>query len=110
VGDVFQMLKDSGEGPQTAHFAHFGGAIFGFLYVKFGWNLRWLTPAWLIKLKPRSGPKLRVHDPESKRRDLDDEVDQILRKIKREGEDSLTRRERQVMKKASREYQDRKHS
>ncbi|MCG8587254.1 MAG: rhomboid family intramembrane serine protease [Pirellulales bacterium] len=108
VFDVFKMLQPHTPGtPQIAHYAHFAGAVFGFLYVKFNWNLAWMNPAWLTKVKPRRGPKLRVHDPDAKSRELDDDVDQILRKIKREGEDSLTRRERNIMQKASREYKDR---
>lgn len=108
VFDVFNMFKEVPPGsPKIAHYAHFAGALFGFLYVHFNWNLRWLSPAWLSNVKPSRGPKLRVHDPDSKSRDLDQEVDQILRKIKREGEDSLTRRERSIMQKASREYKDR---
>ena len=106
--DVSKMFQGPpADGPQIAHYAHFAGALFGFLYVHFNWKLNWMSPAWLAKFKPRRGPKLRVHDPDSKRRELDNEVDQILRKIKSEGQDSLTRRERQIMQKASRQYKDR---
>lgn len=107
VLDVFKMISP-GDGPKVAHTAHFAGAAFAFLYCRFGWNLAWLTPKGLTNLKLRRGPKLRIHDPDSRERDLSRQVDQILEKISREGEDSLTRKERQILQKASREYQEKK--
>jgi membrane associated rhomboid family serine protease len=90
---------------------HLAGAGFAFLYYWLGWNLTKLFPrvfslGWL---KPR--PRLRVHDParESRSsREMSDEVDRILEKISREGESSLTRKERRILEGASREYQKRR--
>lgn len=96
-------------GLQIAYTVHLGGAAFGFLYHRFGWNLGRLAPpsfslGWL---KPR--PRLRVHDPdlpqESDERSLNEEVDRILEKIHLHGADSLTRRERGILESASRQYQ-----
>lgn len=88
--------------------AHLGGAAFALLYQRFGWNLSRWTTGWLPAVRPKSGPKLRVHDPDRRgRRDeeLSQEVDRILEKIHREGEASLTRKERRILENASRQYQ-----
>jgi len=84
--------------------AHLGGALFGFLYYQWGGRFeRWLpSGSW----RPRLGrkAKLRVHDPDTVEEE-DQQVDDILRKIREHGQDSLTWRERRVLEKASREYQ-----
>jgi hypothetical protein len=54
-----------------------------------------------------------VHDPWEQNEDeendpTDDQVDDILRKIREHGQDSLTRRERHILEEASREYQKRR--
>ena len=50
--------------------------------------------------------KLRIHDPEDEPDSkTDDKVDEILRKINEQGQDSLTWRERRILERASREYQ-----
>jgi len=89
----------------TAHVAHVAGAVFGFIYFRSGWNLGRLVPAgWkLSNLRPR--PKLRVHEPEVDEQDLKTQVDEILKKISRSGEASLTRQERRILEEASRRYQ-----
>jgi len=102
--------SEPGDGPQVAYTAHLAGAAFAFLYFWQGWNLgRWvpggLSLGWL---KPR--PRLRVHDPADQEESddqqaLNDEVDRILEKIHQSGEASLTRRERQTLESASRQYQ-----
>jgi membrane associated rhomboid family serine protease len=103
--DAYQATKRSGDVAYTAHLA---GAAFGAAYY-FG-NLQlagWLTSAknWLPN---RSRPRLRVHepdDPETPEDDLTQQVDDILRKIQEKGQDSLTRSERQLLERASREFQ-----
>jgi len=61
-------------------------------------------------LKGRSRPTLKVFKPEKESDGLvaDDEVDHILEKIHRNGENSLTRKERRILENASREYQRRR--
>jgi hypothetical protein len=84
--------------------AHLAGVAYGFLYYRFGWNLgRISTPAWLSRRLPR-GPKLKVHR-EPPEESLEKELDAILEKIGREGEASLTARERATLAEASRRYQ-----
>ena len=59
------------------------------------------------KMKRRT--KLRIHDPDQRlSSDTDQQVDEILKKINEQGQDSLTRRERRILEQASREYQKRR--
>jgi membrane associated rhomboid family serine protease len=112
VGDAVGALGWASETRTNVAFGvHLAGAGFALLYYRLGWNLAKVVPrgislAWL---KPR--PRLRVHDPDQEsrgRRALSEEVDRILEKIHREGESSLTRKERRVLENASREYQKRR--
>jgi membrane associated rhomboid family serine protease len=106
---VLDLLGALGySGTHVAYTAHLAGAAFGFLYYQFGWNLSRWTSGWFSGAWLKSRPKLRVHDPDRRSRrdkELGDEVDRILEKIHREGEDSLTRKERRILENASREYQ-----
>jgi rhomboid family protein len=96
-------------GPQVANVAHLGGALFGFVYFRTGMNLGRFVPRRLADLKgPLLGPKLRIHDPNKEARDLNRQVDAILEKISREGEASLTKKERRTLEEASRRYQRRR--
>lgn len=116
---VLEFLATQSRQSNIAHWVHLGGAAFGFLYYRTGWSLFRLWPrGWsvgTIRL-PGRGPKLKVH------RDVDDEgdvpaddylttgrlqqrVDQLLEKISRSGEGSLTEEERQFLADASRRYQ-----
>lgn len=93
----------------VAYTAHIGGAIFALIYFKAGWRLsNWLPGGWKM---PKLGrrPSLRVHDPADDFDDAsDDAVDNILRKIREHGQDSLTHEERRILEEASREYQKRR--
>lgn len=93
----------------VAHVAHLGGVAFGAVYYYAGFNLgrliprRFSLPSWKLK------PKLRIHDEaEDRAPDLNQQVDQILEKISREGESSLTKSERRTLEEASRRYQRRR--
>jgi len=86
------------------------GAAFAILYYQRGWNLTRLSGGLFRwpKFPFRTKPRLRVHNPDKEPRpDLSAEVDRILEKIYREGEASLTSKERQTLEKASKEYQQR---
>jgi membrane associated rhomboid family serine protease len=104
VMDAFGAVQRSGN---VAFTAHLGGAMFGFLYYQWGWRLeRWLPSGnWRKRLRPK--PKLRVVDPEETT-DTDERVDRILKKIQDQGQESLTRRERRILERASQEYQKRR--
>jgi membrane associated rhomboid family serine protease len=100
------MLGDGG--AQIAYTAHLGGAAFAFLYFRSGWKLSGIMAGWSPPGRGSRRPNLKVHDPDRRARqdqEMKEEVDRILEKISREGEDSLTRRERRTLENASREYQ-----
>jgi membrane associated rhomboid family serine protease len=96
-----RQLGDSG----TAHSAHVGGLLFGWLY--FRWNMRFTT--WLDRLAGRASTGIRarksglkVYNPKTTPDpDLSAHVDKILAKISEEGEGSLTDRERRILRQAS---------
>lgn len=106
--DMLGAAGWSGQG-NVAYTVHLAGAAFALLYYKLRWNLGRLTPFRLGLPHLRRQPKLRVHDPEQEWHDLNQEVDRILEKISREGEGSLTRKERRTLEEASREFQRRRH-
>lgn len=112
VGDLLGLIGITGrneQGPQVANIAHLTGVAFAYAYYRGKLNLGRLIPRRLSDFKLR-GPKLRIHDPEDKSRDLSRQVDAILEKISREGEGSLTRKERKTLEEASRQYQRRKQT
>ncbi len=92
---------------QVGYEAHLGGAAFALVYFKLRWRISALLPGLGGLPNIRRGPKLRVHrpGPEDEPDDIDRRVDDILRKIREQGQDSLTRQERRILEKASREYQ-----
>jgi membrane associated rhomboid family serine protease len=83
----------------VAHFAHLGGALVGFLYLKYGfsWRInRWSPFEYFRKLKAQSLARKRQEGL-----NLMEEVDAILDKINRVGYDNLTKREKKILEKAS---------
>ncbi len=106
-----QVLQDiQGAVSRTgnvAYTAHLGGAAFGYLFYRTGWQLGRIWPSgWsLSRLKAR--PSLKVHREEEE--DLGSEVDRILEKISRDGEASLSKAERRTLERASRKYQQRRN-
>jgi membrane associated rhomboid family serine protease len=94
----------SNPGAGMAYFAHLGGALFGYLYLKneklwqrffnytnlFNFRARW---------KENKAKKRQLQDLELKR-----ETDRILEKISKQGMESLSRKERQTLEKRSRLY------
>lgn len=103
----FSSLNDRGD--YVAHAAHLGGALFGFVFYKTGWTLFSLVPGRLFQRGVATRrPKLKLHAPEQDDELLNQRVDEILEKISREGEASLTKDERRVLEDASRRYQKRR--
>jgi membrane associated rhomboid family serine protease len=91
----------------VASSVHLTGAALGYLFYRTQWQLgRWLPQHWSLGwLAVRPG--LRLHSPREEEDDdaLKAEVDRILEKISREGEASLSQRERRTLEDASRRYQ-----
>ncbi len=99
VVEAVLMLTNS----RVAYEAHLAGAAFGAAYGRFQWSLgqwSWDGRRWMDRLKPR--PKLKVHDPEIFYEDLDKEADELLEKIHKYGEESLTADERRKLEDYSR--------
>jgi len=100
------FLMMSAPGDNVAHFAHLGGLLFGYIYMrlKFGLRLPYafanqfsdaLKRRWLWRKRPKY-----KYTPIDAEEFIDREVDPILAKISRSGMSSLTRRERKILKKA----------
>ena len=95
------MLTAMNPQSHVAWEAHLVGFAFGAAYFYFGWKLDWLRFDWISGLFAGSKPKLKVHAPEKADEDLKRQADVILDKISREGEESLTSRERRILTKYS---------
>ncbi len=95
----------------VANIAHLAGMAFGLVYYQTGMNMGKLVPRRFSDLSKifRFRPKLKIHDPEQDARDLNAQVDEILEKISRQGEASLTKAERRTLEEASRRYQRRRN-
>lgn len=110
AGDPQRIVADAAaQGRQmTANSAHLGGLLFGYLY--FRWHMRlstwWDQFAGRLPSLRRRPKNLRVFNPSTTpdpETALSDRMDAILEKISREGETSLTTRERNILTQASRE-------
>jgi membrane associated rhomboid family serine protease len=88
-----------------AHFAHVGGAVTGFLYLRFGWRDRLDLGALKSRWRRR---RLTLHTPESHASNNEAEIDRILDKISRSGMDSLTPEESRLLEQASRRHRERR--
>ena len=82
-------------GGRVARFAHLGGALVGFIYLKFGDRIKYSIPRIRFKTNARSDKQAKDWSTFMR-----EEVDPILDKIGREGNHSLTRKERNILKKA----------
>lgn len=94
VGDLLGILiglRDGG-GDGVAHWVHLGGAIFGFLTVRRRWI--WHDPAEQLE---RKSAQLKVE----RERATELQVDDLLAKIQKQGLGSLSKREKEFLKKAS---------
>lgn len=92
--DLFNLLSSlkAGRPDGIAHWAHLGGATLGFLAARRRWI--WIDPVERLEAR-RSAAQ------EDRRRTDAERMDQLLDKIHREGMGSLTRREREFLKRVS---------
>jgi membrane associated rhomboid family serine protease len=112
--DIFGAMSIGGK-SNVAYSMHLTGAAFAWIYYQRGWRLTGQTDRLVAWLRSWNRPKLRVHRAEPERQsaplgNLGQEVDRILEKIYREGEASLTDKERRTLEAASRQYQRRSGS
>lgn len=84
----------------TAHFAHLGGLLFGYLYLKQDWRMGALGRKFR-GARARQQMKQRAKDAE-RAASRQEEIDRILEKISAEGMSSLTERELKILREASR--------
>lgn len=113
----------TGSGGNTAHFAHLGGVLSGFLYLKMSDRVAMHSSGTLKRMKKRvsrfSKPRLTIlpkdqeEDGGSRRRPprrprdeerMLDEVDRLLDKISTQGLSSLTDKEKRLLDDMSRKY------
>lgn len=100
------LLSTETAGGSVAVSVHLAGAAFAYAYHRLRWNLGRLVEGRFSLPSFRRRPRLRIHHPDQENTpDLSEEVDRILAKIHREGEESLTRKERRTLETASRQYQ-----
>ncbi len=97
---------------RVAHSTHLGGLLFAWLYVR--WNMN-ITAWWDRTVSRTAGGArrkksgLKVFNPESQPEpDLSKRVDEILKKISEHGEESLTSRERRILRQASEQMKKRR--
>ncbi len=105
VIELLACMRYTGDG--IAHFAHLGGMVVGYLYLKniLTWN--WMTRA-INELKKKRARKTRAKK-EIELRLLKERVDVLLGKISSDGMESLSREEKAFLEKAGdflRKYSD----
>lgn len=89
----------TGSRDGIAHFAHLGGMLIGYIYMKKGQSFAWLVNT-IKKWNRHRGIKndLRKSEEREKMRRI---VDQILDKANQVGMDNLTKEEKTYLKRAS---------
>lgn len=92
--DAFALLNSLklGTGTMVAHWAHLGGAAFGFVAAKRGWV--WLDIGERLAARRKQAQAQRARSDEEFK-------DELLAKIHREGMSSLTKREREFLRRIS---------
>ncbi|MFQ5714740.1 MAG: rhomboid family intramembrane serine protease [Candidatus Scalinduaceae bacterium] len=90
---IFNCLMPAG--GNVAHFAHLGGLLYGFLFIRYEPKFSNLLISWQIQQQEKEYKK----EEELKRK-----VDQLLDKVNREGMKNLTRKERAFLRNASKQY------
>jgi len=82
-----------------AHFAHLGGMVIGFLYLKSDWRIFKIKSFFKSLQKKKD---MKAHWTKKSREDeLKGRIDDILDKINEQGYDNLTDEEKEILRKAS---------
>lgn len=93
---IFGFFGPSG----VAHFAHLGGMIVGFVFLKFGWKISSLGRDFVKKKKMDLEQQRRIKRTQ-RHSQLRAEVDLILDKINEVGIENLTEKEKRLLEEAS---------
>ncbi len=88
-----------GSNNNVAHFAHLGGMLVGFIYLKLDWRLNALSE-W-IERRRASRELVRQARRRQEEMHLREHVDAILDKINEVGYENLTEEEKEVLRRAS---------
>ena len=97
VLEFLASLRHTSDG--IGHFAHLGGMVIGYLYIKLDWRV-----AKVFNFLKEYRYKRMVRQTEKKRREkekLMEEVDRILDKISQVGMENLTKEEKKILEQAS---------
>ena len=90
--EFFAGLEGGGSG--IGRFAHLGGMLTGFLYLRFSGGLTIQAKSWFRAFKRPSKPRVEFHEATD---ELVSQVDRILDKVLRQGAESLTADEKRIM-------------
>jgi membrane associated rhomboid family serine protease len=108
----FDLMNSLNPKSGIAFQAHLGGAAFAALYFYRKWHFNWLGFDWLrfdwLTNRVKGRPRLKVHKPGKSPDGISSEADQVLEKVHRQGEASLTRRERKILEKYSRQVREKR--
>ncbi|PCI38542.1 MAG: rhomboid family intramembrane serine protease [Elusimicrobia bacterium] len=96
----------SSSSPTVARFAHLAGMVIGYVYIKWWWTIKLKTVGFIKSMVSRPSDNddssfPRVAEPVPAAKKVSDEaveVDRILDKILEKGEESLTDKERDVLR------------
>lgn len=108
LASVILDLISIPNGNAGGHIAHLGGALFGFLYIRFLYKFGGhLVPDRILQLFKRKDP-IQIHYKSGTKQNpvnqpSQSDIDSILDKISKSGYDSLTKKEKETLFKASKE-------
>src|SRR4030067_278071 len=106
VLEFFASFQHTSDG--IGHFAHLGGMLIGYLYLKFDWRIENFFRKFQ-QIGSQRKERARQRKEEEKRH-LMEEVDRILDKINKQGMRSLTREEKKTLDEASHLLSERKET
>ena len=95
--DLMAALGNSQDG--VARFAHLGGALIGFIWLKADWRFASLGQRYRDFRYQKRVDKLRERHDSTKR--VMDEADRVLDRLNEVGYDGLTREEKRILEQAS---------
>ncbi len=90
-----------GEAEGVARFAHLGGMLIGYLYLKAGRRGYGEFPSWPNLIFRISQWRIRQRAKQREEREKEENIDAILDKISRQGMESLTQREKRILQRKS---------
>jgi len=79
-----------------AYFAHLGGGLFGYLYLKSEWLKRQISYWMPGNFKPRRR-RNKIEKEQITQKELDRKADKVLDKVSKHGINSLTKQERKIL-------------